>query len=448
MGCYHLVCSAIPDSITCPGEPGYDGVDIKYTVLNGEECLFEKFKVNCIYLLCYDFNKMRYIEHKFCRDDKAYESLYAYYIASPYFKNAGEKDYELTNHLGNVLATLSDKKEGIDENLDGVVDYYLPDLTTAQCYYAFGSLMPGRNYSAGEKGYRFGFNGKEKDDEVKGEGNQQDYGMRIYDGRLGRFLSEDPLTKSYPSWSPYPFAMNRPIDGIDLDGCEWKRADGGFMWDPNNAYSDANRTVLKTGYYNQAVYFSDQGTFDKSKEFNMGTSIATVYKANGTTTNFNASIYPARSEKYATTPEGDYEGTIGLHHGDYNAIHVHDVGKTNSESIDLGAPNPSNPKLNTATGIHIHKAGINNKTGMTTDKKPISAGCLLIDINKWNKFIGLFDNNNQRNNDIGIHVSRSSNSARVEYCGDTGPKIFEDKVKDNDKSKSINVESNNSSPWH
>jgi RHS repeat-associated protein len=51
-----------------------------------------------------------------------------------------------------------------------------------------------------------GFNGKENDNEVKGEGNQQDYGMRIYDGRLCRFLSVDPLTASYPELTPYQFA--------------------------------------------------------------------------------------------------------------------------------------------------------------------------------------------------------------------------------------------------
>jgi hypothetical protein len=35
--------------------------------------------------------------------------------------------------------------------------------------------------------YRYGFNGKENDNEVKGAGNQQDYGMRIYDPRWGSF---------------------------------------------------------------------------------------------------------------------------------------------------------------------------------------------------------------------------------------------------------------------
>ncbi|HEY8402014.1 MAG TPA: RHS repeat-associated core domain-containing protein, partial [Cytophagaceae bacterium] len=49
---------------------------------------------------------------------------------------------------------------------------------------------------------------------------QQDYGMRIYDPRLGRFLSVDPLTKNFPHYTPYQFAGNNPILNIDLDGAE------------------------------------------------------------------------------------------------------------------------------------------------------------------------------------------------------------------------------------
>ena len=80
--------------------------------------------------------------------------------------------------------------------------------------------MPGRQFKAGSP-YRYGFNGKENDNEVKDEGNQQEYGMRIYDPRLVRFLSVDPLVKKYPMLTPYQFASNRPIDGIDLDGLEY-----------------------------------------------------------------------------------------------------------------------------------------------------------------------------------------------------------------------------------
>ena len=116
---------------------------------------------------------------------------------------------------------MSDKKIGIDQNTDGTIDYYTADVITANDYYPFGSLMPGRNYNApGAKDARYGFNGKENDNEVKGEGNQQDYGFRIYDPRLGRFLSVDPLSPEYPFYTPYQFAGNSPISNIDLDGLE------------------------------------------------------------------------------------------------------------------------------------------------------------------------------------------------------------------------------------
>ena len=138
----------------------------------------------------------------------------------------GAKEYERTNHLGNVLTTVSDKKIGVSSASNSVlVDHYEPDNVSAQDYYPFGMLQPGRSYLStnGDK-YRYGFNGKENDNEVKGEGNQQDYGMRVYDPRLGRFLSVDPITKQYPWLTPYQFASNRPIDGIDLDGKEWSVA--------------------------------------------------------------------------------------------------------------------------------------------------------------------------------------------------------------------------------
>ncbi len=53
--------------------------------------------------------------------------------------------------------------------------------------------MYGRDFNF-SSGYKYGFNGKEKDDEIKGNGNSQDYGKRIYDSRLGKFLSVDPIT--------------------------------------------------------------------------------------------------------------------------------------------------------------------------------------------------------------------------------------------------------------
>jgi RHS repeat-associated protein len=77
--------------------------------------------------------------------------------------------------------------------------------------------MPERSFSNGSK-YRYGFGGKEKDNEIKGEGNSMDYGERMLDTRLGRWLSLDPLQAKYPNLSPYNFVANNPIFFIDPDG--------------------------------------------------------------------------------------------------------------------------------------------------------------------------------------------------------------------------------------
>lgn len=45
-----------------------------------------------------------------------------------------------------------------------------------------------------------------------------DLGARMYDARLGRMISMDPLTKSFPSMSPYSFAGNNPILQVDEYG--------------------------------------------------------------------------------------------------------------------------------------------------------------------------------------------------------------------------------------
>ena len=138
----------------------------------------------------------------------------------------GQKRYELKNHLGNVLSTITDRKRPIF-NVPGfsipglpipniTFQHYQPEVATITEFYPFGMIQPGRSFSADE--YRFGFQGQEKDDEVKGTGNSVNYTFRMHDPRLGRFMSVDPLAAALPSWSPYAFARNNPILFIDIDG--------------------------------------------------------------------------------------------------------------------------------------------------------------------------------------------------------------------------------------
>src|ERR1043165_2656899 len=262
----------------------------------------------------------------------------------------GKKQYELSNHLGNVLTTVSDRKVALDTNSDDYMDYLLADISSQTDYYPFGWTLPRRmcymdtvittdslfydafasgtgTYTTGMgatisnvggqlqvvnsgtggavrktgltltggitytvhfdidlsacsstikailrdfttmtnvdsisfstsgtysysytvptthsygiawqkitapactykldniyitwdteninevcdgvlagNGYRYGFNGQEKDDEAKGEGNSYDFGARSYDPRLGRWLSVDPMYQKQAGWSPY-----------------------------------------------------------------------------------------------------------------------------------------------------------------------------------------------------------------------------------------------------
>jgi len=68
--------------------------------------------------------------------------------------------------------------------------------------------------------YRYGFQGQETDDEVRGEGNSVNYKYRMHDPRVGRFFATDPLEKQYPQLTPYQFSSNIPISMIELEGLE------------------------------------------------------------------------------------------------------------------------------------------------------------------------------------------------------------------------------------
>jgi RHS repeat-associated protein len=77
-------------------------------------------------------------------------------------------------------------------------------------------LIPERHGNSDD--YRYGFNGKENDNNIKGTGNSVDFGARMYDSRLGRWFATDPKFRKYSSWSTYNFVLNKPIIMFDPDG--------------------------------------------------------------------------------------------------------------------------------------------------------------------------------------------------------------------------------------
>jgi RHS repeat-associated protein len=83
-------------------------------------------------------------------------------------------------------------------------------------YSTFGVELDGRTVSV--DGYRFGYQGSEKDNEFKGEGNSYDFGARMLDPRVGRWFMIDPMSDKQPDQSTYKSFLNCPFVFIDPDG--------------------------------------------------------------------------------------------------------------------------------------------------------------------------------------------------------------------------------------
>jgi RHS repeat-associated protein len=115
------------------------------------------------------------------------------------------------------MRVVTDRKLAVLGNANGIVESFVPDVVQYSDYYPFGWQIPDRG--ASQTDYSYGFNGMEKDDEIKSsECSSYDFGARMYDPRVGRWLSRDPLFFKQPDQSPYKAFLNCPILFADPDG--------------------------------------------------------------------------------------------------------------------------------------------------------------------------------------------------------------------------------------
>ena len=126
-------------------------------------------------------------------------------------RELGLKSFELANHLGNVLVTVSDKP--VYKVSSGTI-YFSPEISSISDYYPFGAPIQGRSFSSTE--YRFGFNTQEKTDEITGPGNHNTATFWEYDTRLGRRWNTDPVVKPWESL--YACLSDNPIFYTDPKG--------------------------------------------------------------------------------------------------------------------------------------------------------------------------------------------------------------------------------------
>ena len=189
-------------------------------------------------------------------------------------RTLGQKFYELTNHLGNVMEVISDRKIAKDDvgTPDGTIDYYEADIVSWSEYYPFGMELPGRNGTIAGGDYRYAFNGMETDKEVSADGNGKNSyttQFRQYDPRLGRWKSLDPLAAQFPWQSPFCGMDNNPIALNDPSGLATEGGDGddgggvsgsGKKGDPyviDGMFDESDLESLDTDQAKKGVYASD-----------------------------------------------------------------------------------------------------------------------------------------------------------------------------------------------
>lgn len=112
-------------------------------------------------------------------------------------KPTGIIDYEITDHLGNVRATIKGISAGVYQ------------LTARTDYYAFGGAQPGRTYNLNT--YRFNYQGQES----AVNSRWQAFDLRMHNSDLGRWFAPDPYGQFH---SPYVSMGNNPVSGVDPDG--------------------------------------------------------------------------------------------------------------------------------------------------------------------------------------------------------------------------------------
>ncbi|HOS84692.1 MAG TPA: RHS repeat-associated core domain-containing protein [Bacteroidales bacterium] len=243
----------------------------------------------------------------------------------------GNRIYEGSNHLGNVLVTFSDRI--VFENGD-----LKPATVSYSDYYAFG--MPIKTRTNAARLYKFAFNGKEKDEEgMGGGGATYDYGFRIYNPQIAKFLSVDPLTMSYPWYTPYQFAGNKPIWAIDLDGLEEyiitkmpsKEQEGIIdilitYVDINNRRIDNNGNVVNGVDYYIGTHNIDGNYSYHTENFIDGNDrriaedeIIPFYKNHGKNNGVDGEVYPmSKRHLYGKMSNNVSYGNVQFAYGNYN----------------------------------------------------------------------------------------------------------------------------------
>ncbi|MBP9121258.1 MAG: hypothetical protein KBF59_10380 [Ignavibacterium sp.] len=200
-------------------------------------------------------------------------------------------------------------------------------------HYPFGMLTPGRNWSAGSAdGYRFGFNGMESDDEIHGNELSYSTTYRMYDPRLGRWLSLDPKTRAFES--PFVSFSNSPIVKVDPNGdSDYYTQDGDYIG--SDGTKGADIFVITDKSVTKQIKAQTKETL-KNSDY----AIATIHLSEGTF--FMLPSYEDRQAIKNIMQGFDQGESMGMERGG-RGLSLDNGEHTHLRAEDGLAPSPSDP---------------------------------------------------------------------------------------------------------
>ncbi len=205
-----------------------------------------------------------------------------------------------------------------------------------------------------------------------------------------------------------------------MEGLEWKSIKDancnytGFEWDSKNAYN-ADKS-LKEGYYKTAILIQEKSA-NVPKDGAYFHAVATVYKEDGTTEDYNATSLPVDASKYGTVAAGIYIAKYGQHPmnggtNPYPALNVYTLNGSR-QLPDVGGDNPATG-VSYVEGVNIHKTGKDDFIGIGSNGNATSQGCINIERGfedaNWNDFLSNFSN---QGGDIGVIINRTPLKPKV-----------------------------------
>ena len=297
-------------------------------------------------------------------------------------QNSYDYIYNLTDHLGNIRMSF-----GLDPKTQQLVkfeenNYYpfglkhsryndqLREITEKQSYnihlediitekrsaqktLAIPSNPDAEDIVLENSGYQYKYQGQERQDELGL--NWDSFKWRNYDFAIGRFMSIDPLTEEYHTWSPYVFSGNRVVDSRELEGLEPLSVHTTMDAAANNFGTYYNATSISVNQeYGSTIYqvaTSSGGigyTYSAANVGTTGASVAVSSAPAGTVSTGDIHTHAAYDPAYANNIFSGIPTT-----GANTTSTTGDIGDNNATGLTgyVVTPNGSLQKYEPATGV-------------------------------------------------------------------------------------------------